>query len=383
MVSPPSSLTARRTVPQACATLRRHAARSRSRHARGAKARWLSPLPVVRSGCRSSRPRGAARLRYGSPHGDQPVCVPIGKSDARPCGGVRAGATMDSVRERLHRVCVWNDAALWQWLPGFRVTLRIPAVLFIVATDPFTVETTDGALQVRACTIAPGVRVACEPPPGRSVGLAVDVHSLPACCWKGQAPITPLQRPSPLERLLEAGVMGGPCCGATKRMVRTVLAARLAMPCEQIDTRVQAALGAMATCSERPSLAELANHAGVSAGRLSHLFSAATGLSFSRLATWQTVMPAVAAMVRGHTSVARLAADLGFSDASHLGRRFKDSFGLSPSALALCLQTMGVKFCNSSVRAECQSADGRCVDTVPCPVPAQQPAPCSWTGPVT
>lgn len=81
-----------------------------------------------------------------------------------------------------------------------------------------------------------------------------------------------------------------------------------------------------------PRLAGAAAAAGLSASRLSHVFSAQAGLPFRRFVLWSRLYRVVAEIADG-SSLSDAAATAGFSDAAHLSRTFKAHIGLPPSAL--------------------------------------------------
>ncbi len=87
-----------------------------------------------------------------------------------------------------------------------------------------------------------------------------------------------------------------------------------------------------ATLPGMPRLAGAAEAAGLSASRLSHVFSAQAGLPFRRFVLWARLYRVVAEIADG-SSLSDAAAAAGFSDAAHLSRTFKTHIGLPPSAL--------------------------------------------------
>lgn len=80
------------------------------------------------------------------------------------------------------------------------------------------------------------------------------------------------------------------------------------------------------------SLAELAEAAGLSEGRFSHVFKQSTGETPHR---WQMRLRVEAASVRmlaaPDLGLAEIAADCGFADQAHLGRLFRAHFGRTPA----------------------------------------------------
>lgn len=80
----------------------------------------------------------------------------------------------------------------------------------------------------------------------------------------------------------------------------------------------------------KPRLAEAAARAGVSSTRLTHLFTREVGVPFRRFVLWTRIKRAVEA-TRAGADLSAAAAAAGFSDAAHLSRTFRQTFGLSPS----------------------------------------------------
>jgi AraC-like DNA-binding protein len=121
---------------------------------------------------------------------------------------------------------------------------------------------------------------------------------------------------------------------------------------EQTDPR-RVAAGRPATVRERRSLADAAHEAltadpdrslpelaadlGVSAHHLSRIFRAAAGHTLSRHRMRLRVRAALERLAGGERSLARLAADLGFADQSHLCRVIRSETGHTPSALRRAL----------------------------------------------
>ncbi|MEB3734806.1 helix-turn-helix transcriptional regulator [Halopseudomonas pachastrellae] len=78
------------------------------------------------------------------------------------------------------------------------------------------------------------------------------------------------------------------------------------------------------------TVAELADEVGLSADRLSHLFSEKLGLSIKSYILWARMRRAVELIAQGE-SLSAVAYDVGFADSAHLTRTIKQFFGLTPS----------------------------------------------------
>ncbi|MBM3599467.1 MAG: helix-turn-helix transcriptional regulator [Alphaproteobacteria bacterium] len=85
---------------------------------------------------------------------------------------------------------------------------------------------------------------------------------------------------------------------------------------------------------EPVSLSDAAPIAGLSAGRLRHLFVQQTGLPFKTYLLWLRLTRAVACFAAGK-SLTDAAHDAGFSDSAHLSRTFRRMFGVTPASLRM------------------------------------------------
>lgn len=77
---------------------------------------------------------------------------------------------------------------------------------------------------------------------------------------------------------------------------------------------------------------EVAAVVGLSASRLTHLFTAQVGLPLRRYILWLRLMNAVE-LARGGQDLTSIAHATGFADSAHLTRTCREIFGLPPSAL--------------------------------------------------
>ena len=101
-----------------------------------------------------------------------------------------------------------------------------------------------------------------------------------------------------------------------------------------VDLRVlHVARRLKAELPEMVSVADLAANVGLSADRLTHLFTEEFGLSIRRYALWAKMRRA-AVLLGKEKSLTEVAQQVGFSDSSHLSRTFQQFFGLAPSFLA-------------------------------------------------
>lgn len=147
--------------------------------------------------------------------------------------------------------------------------------------------------------------------------------------------------------LLAAGRRGEDVHELTERAILLTGAAL-----EQVD-RARVASGRPATTRRRRALADAAREAladdpdralgelaadlGVSAFHLSRLFHAAAGHTLSRHRMRLRARAALERLAGGEPSLARVAADVGFADQSHLCRVIRSETGHTPSALRRAL----------------------------------------------
>jgi len=78
--------------------------------------------------------------------------------------------------------------------------------------------------------------------------------------------------------------------------------------------------------------AEAARACGLSRNRFDEVFQRLIGLSFARFALRYRLGGAAAQLLRSEDAVKKVAADWGFTDASHLHRCFEQHYGCSPAA---------------------------------------------------
>lgn len=82
-----------------------------------------------------------------------------------------------------------------------------------------------------------------------------------------------------------------------------------------------------------PRLSDLAKEVRLSSERLRHLFKQQTGTSLRSYLKWVKATRAVC-LAAARDSVTEVAVDAGFSDAAHMSRTIRETFGLSPSFFA-------------------------------------------------
>lgn len=89
-----------------------------------------------------------------------------------------------------------------------------------------------------------------------------------------------------------------------------------------------------------PRVSDVAVKLGLSATRITHLFSSEVGMPFRRFVLWTRIKRAAAEhRSGGDLTTAAIAA--GFSDAAHFSRTFRSMFGLSPSLVLATAEVTG------------------------------------------
>jgi AraC-like DNA-binding protein len=132
----------------------------------------------------------------------------------------------------------------------------------------------------------------------------------------------------PLERLPIARPLDAPAL--VRAAIASLGGAREARA-RRVHPRVRRVLRALNGGAEG-SLAELAALAGLSEGRLMHVFTESVGVPLRPYVAWLKVQRAAAAIASG-APLARAAAEGGFADAAHMTRSFRRTFGMTPSAI--------------------------------------------------
>ncbi len=112
------------------------------------------------------------------------------------------------------------------------------------------------------------------------------------------------------------------------------LGAPLLGPQRLLHPRVRRVLRALRTSGvdDSTSLDALARLAGLSSGRLMHVFTTSVGIPLRPYLSWLRVQRAATAIVGG-SALGDSAHAAGFADAAHMSRTFRRMFGMAPSAL--------------------------------------------------
>ncbi|HEX7643833.1 MAG TPA: helix-turn-helix domain-containing protein [Burkholderiaceae bacterium] len=134
-----------------------------------------------------------------------------------------------------------------------------------------------------------------------------------------------------LVRLADARAADMELAGQAARAWRDAALAAPAAPQALFDTRIKAALDAMAADPAADG-ARLARLVHLSPSRFTHLFRQQTGMSVSRYLLWSRLLAAIDAVAHGASTTAA-AHQAGFADLAHMSRNFSGTFGVVPSEL--------------------------------------------------
>jgi AraC-like DNA-binding protein len=100
-------------------------------------------------------------------------------------------------------------------------------------------------------------------------------------------------------------------------------------PVEPLDERVGLAAAALAN-NTRLEVGELASIAGLSRGRLSHLFTEVVGIDLRRYRLWLKISMAMS-LIRAGKTLTNAAHSAGFTDSAHFSNAIKEVYGGDPS----------------------------------------------------
>ncbi len=106
-------------------------------------------------------------------------------------------------------------------------------------------------------------------------------------------------------------------------------------PADEYDPRVEACIAFLETTPIRYDalMANLKQITGLSASRISRLFSNQTGISPQRFMTWCRLKQTILTTLETQEPLLACALDSGFYDQAHFGRAFKQMMGISPARI--------------------------------------------------
>ena len=240
---------------------------------------------------------------------------------------------------------IWDDRFLYTTAGMTSDSTQRHTLTLLLAMDAggsFTLEEDDGrSARYSAALIGHGVARRLATPDSALLSLNFDpqsyeYHTLKA--FLGRAPVRAVEArldDALRNEMRAAGV--GVLDGATLFRLTTRLAhaitgyrpIRLSMDMRVLHVahKIKKELPLQSTVEE------LAREVGLSAHRLTHLFSDKLGLSIKSYVLWAKMRRAAVLIALGR-SLADIAHEVGFADAAHLTRTFKAFFGLTPSFVA-------------------------------------------------
>lgn len=253
------------------------------------------------------------------------------------------------------RIAVWDGGSLWLLETGrgfaeadFHAHHAVQVTIALGGT--FEIEAEDRSLSAPVVAVAPDA-----PHRFRSDGLIGFLFADPesragraliAQCFAGGA-LCAIDDPLPADALeaLRRAIDAGTSDEALARIGRALTDALVGpAPARLPDPRVRRAIAAAAErLDSAPSLAQVAEVAGLSPGRLRHLFVEETGLPFKSYLLWRRLAKAVDRYGQG-ASLTEAAHEAGFADSAHFSRTFRRTFGAPASALqrhSPCVQSPG------------------------------------------
>ena len=238
---------------------------------------------------------------------------------------------------------LWDDGFIYI-TPGIQSGLTARPALTLLASisgHPFTLEGRDGTrAHCTAAVVAPDVPRRLEAEGCGLISINLDPVSSTyriVSAWMGGRSIVPLDAHvfGGLRECFEPALHGALCDAKlrslTHRMVDAVTES--AAFSKLMDPRIERLLQLIRTHPSLLQREDLSAMACLSGGRLSHLFREQVGLSVKRYLLWSKVRRSSVQLADGQP-LTHIALASGFSDAAHMSRTFRDSFGLQPSFVA-------------------------------------------------
>lgn len=242
-----------------------------------------------------------------------------------------------SVQSLLH---LWDDGFAYI-TPAIRSGLTARPALTLLASisgHPFMLEARDGTrAHCTAAVVAPDVPRRLDADCGGLISINLDPASSTCrmlSAWMGGRRIMPLDARvfGSLRDSFEPALHGVLCDARVRslsqRMVDAVTGS--AALSTQMDPRIERLLQMIRTHPSLLQREELSLMACLSRGRLSHLFREQMGMSVKRYLLWSKLRRSSVQLADGQP-LTHIALASGFSDAAHMSRTFRDSFGLQPS----------------------------------------------------
>ncbi|MDQ0035293.1 AraC-like DNA-binding protein [Variovorax boronicumulans] len=237
---------------------------------------------------------------------------------------------------------LWDDGFIYI-TPAIQSGLTARPALTLLASisgHPFILEARDGTrAHCAAAVVAPDVPRRLDADGCGLISINLDPASSTYrmfSAWMGGRGIVPLD--ARVFGVLREGfepALHGVLCDAQLRslshcMVDAVTGSTALS--KQMDPRIERLLQLIRTNPSLLQREDLSAMACLSRGRLSHLFREQVGLSVKRYLLWSKLRRSSVQLADGQP-LTHIALASGFSDAAHMSRTFRDSFGLQPSFL--------------------------------------------------
>ena len=246
---------------------------------------------------------------------------------------------------------LWSDAALYVGGDLSPAMHRHNAVECAVALDgPFRVQSEDGVeTKVTGAVLVDANVLHRVSSPGHAVAFlylektAFAVEPAPDGISALRAPVGEALR----DRLNEArkGKLGNADTNSVRAEILSLFAAHIPSGPPR-DPRIEAVLAHIAAHpGAQPRGAELADIAGLSPGRLQHLFKAHVGMPVRRYLLWFRIRRVIEILHDG-ADLTRAAHEAGFSDSAHFSRTFKAMVGIPPSEIFGRRSPARITLCN-------------------------------------
>lgn len=237
---------------------------------------------------------------------------------------------------------LWKDRIVWASTEQFGDETRRPAIAVLIGVSGPVRLDVDGMRHAsRVLAVAPGVPRSLDAPHG-FYSLNLDPVHVAYRYLRDEvfanAPLLDLeaQLTPALREQVAAAVAGRHGCAEAYRLSERLIGTLFpdSFGLQPIDPRIDLTATWLRThLPARIDLSQLAAISGLSASRLSHLFSEQLGVSPRSYLLWVKMRRAVQLFSQG-SRLTDIAHDMGFSDSAHLNRTFQNYFSVPPSLLA-------------------------------------------------
>jgi AraC family transcriptional regulator of arabinose operon len=237
---------------------------------------------------------------------------------------------------------LWDDGFIYI-TPAIHSGLTARPALTLLASisgHPFVLEAHDGTrAHCTAAVVAPDVPRRLDAERGGLISINLDPASSAyrmLSAWMGGRRIMSLNARvfGALRDSFEPALHGVLCDAQLRSFSQCMVDAvtESTTLSKQMDPRIERLLQLIRTHPSLLQREDLSAMACLSRGRLSHLFREQVGLSVKRYLLWSKLRRSSVQLADGQP-LTHIALASGFSDAAHMSRTFRDSFGLQPSFL--------------------------------------------------